>query len=243
MKKPSLIVYGWVLLVPALIASHPADAGLQVNGVVGGSSTGAIQETFDSLVPGDRTTITLPSGLTISYDGDAGPVSGSMPGIHAAPYLSGGNGLGFGPSGGTQANDVDGTTYITAGGAGSVTLQFPTLETYLGILWGSVDGFNSLSFYNGATLIRTVTGSDVMVSPNGEQGANGTAYVNINATGESTFDRVVATSGWNAFEFDDVAFNEKISAISDLAADPIPEPAGLGLFGIGLLGLGFVRRR
>jgi hypothetical protein len=80
-----------------------------------------------------------------------------------------------------------------------------------------------------------------MASPNGDQGANGTAYVNINATGNSPFDRVVATSGGNAFEFDDVAFNETISAISALAADPIPEPMSLELFGIGLLGLGFVR--
>ena len=191
-------------------------------------------------LPGSTATTTLPSGLTISYDGDAGPVSGSAPNVYAAPDLSGGNGLGFGPSGSTQANGVDGTTYITAGRAGSVTLQFPTLETYLGILWGSVDGYNSLSFYNGATLIGTVTGSDVMASPNGDQGVNGTAYVNIDATGGSAFDRVVATSGGNAFEFDDVSFNLPISTF---AADPIPEPAGLGLFGIGLLGLGFVRRR
>ena len=83
------------------------------------------------------------------------------------------------------------------------------------------------------------------------------AYVNITATGGSAFDRVVATSGGNAFEFDDVAFSEAISAlaadpiddvafietISTWAADPVPEPTGLGLFGIGLLGLGFIRRR
>jgi PEP-CTERM motif len=97
-----------------------------------------------------------------------------------------------------------------------------------------------LSFYNGATLIGTVTGSDVMASPNGDQGVSGTAYVNISATGGSAFDRVVATSGGNSFEFDDVSFN---LTISTFAADPIPEPASLGLIGVGLLGLGFVRRR
>jgi hypothetical protein len=225
---------------PAIGTPQPSSASLMINGVVGGSSTGAIQESFDSLVPGDGTPTTLPSGLTLSYDGDAGPVSGSVPNIDAAPFLSGGNGLGFGPSGTTQANGVNGTTYITAGWDSSVTLQFPALETYLGILWGSVDGYNSLSFYNGATLIGTVTGSDVLAGPNGDQGVNGTAYVNISATGGSAFDRAVATSGLNAFEFDDVSFNVTISAF---AADPIPESTSLGLFGIGLLGLGFVRRR
>ena len=89
------------------------------------------------------TTTTLPSGLIISLEGDAGPVSGSAPGLHAAPYLSDGNGLGFGP-GGAQVTGVDETTYIFVDRAGSVTLRFPTLQTYLGILWGSVDGYNSL---------------------------------------------------------------------------------------------------
>jgi hypothetical protein len=42
------------------------------------------------------------------------------------------------------------------------------------------------------------------------------------------------------FEFDDVSFNLPIATF---AADPAPESMGLGLFGIGLLGLGFVRRR
>ena len=110
MRKPSLIVYGLALLVPPLAASHPAEAGILVNGVVGGSSTGAIQETFDSLVPGDDTPTTLAFGLTIYSDGDAGPVSGSVPNVYAAPDLSGGNGLGFGPSSSTQTNGVDGTT-------------------------------------------------------------------------------------------------------------------------------------
>jgi hypothetical protein len=222
-------------------APQPSSAGLIISGAVGGSSTGVIEENFNSLVPGNVAPTTLSSGLAIFFGGDAGPVSGSAPDIYAAPYLSGGNGLGFGPSGSTQANGVDGTTYVTAGQDGSVTLQFPTLETYLGILWGSVDGYNSLSFYNGATLIGTFTGSDVLASPNGDQGVNGTAYVNVSATGGSAFDRVVATSGLNAFEFDDVSFNLTLSTFA--ADDPVPEPVGVALFGTALLALAFVRRR
>ena len=61
-----------------------------------------------------------------------------------------------------------------------------------------------------------------MANPSGDQGANGTAYVNITATGGIAFDLVVATSGGNASEFDDIAFSETISA---LAADPIDDAA------------------
>jgi hypothetical protein len=98
MQKLSLIVCG---LAPPLMASHPAEAGLLVSGVVGGSAAGAIRESFDGLLLGVARTTTSPSGLSIPSDGDAG-------------------GGGFGPSAGTQANGVDGTTYITAGRAGSV---------------------------------------------------------------------------------------------------------------------------
>ena len=222
MQKSTPIAYGLALVISPFMAFHPAKAGLVVSSVVGGSPTGAIEETFDSLAPGSSATTTLPSGLVISSDGDAGPVSGNAFGIHAAPYLSGGNGLRFGPGGGTQANGVDGTTYIFADNSGSVTLAFPTLETYLSILWGSVDSYNSLSFYNGAALIGTVTGNDVMASDSGDQGANGTTYVNITTTDGGAFDRVVAISGGNSFEFDDVSFNETISHASALAADPVP---------------------
>jgi hypothetical protein len=90
-----------------------------------------------------------------------------------------------------------------------------------------------LSFYDGATLVGSITGSDVTASPNGDQSINGTLYVNIDATGATAFDRVVATSSQYAFEFDNVAFNP----------DPVPEPMGLSLFGTALLGLFAVRRR
>ena len=66
-------------------------------------------------------------------------------------------------------------------------------------------------------------------SANGDQGAAGTFYVNINST--LSFTTVVATSSQYAFEFDNVAFN---------ATSVVPEPATIFLFGAGLLGLGFI---
>jgi hypothetical protein len=119
-------------------------------------------------------------------------------------------------------------------------LQMPGLETYFGILWGSVESYNTLSFYNDVTLVGTVTGSDVNASVNGDQGVNGTLYVNINATAGTAFDRVVATSSQYAFEFDNVAFNPVLVANPSSA---VPEPFSLALLGTGLLGLVLVRRR
>ena len=140
---------------------------------------------------------------------------------------------------------VDLTPYLTTGSTGAVagattTLQLPGLEKYFEILWGSVDNYNTLSFYNGATLVGAITGSDVTGSPNGDQGVNGTLYVNITATGGTAFDRVVAASSQYAFEFDNVAFNRSIPIDRSI---PAPEPFSLSIMGTGLLGLILGRRR
>jgi hypothetical protein len=242
--RPASKTLSLVVAAAACLAAPDANAGLVVSGSVGGAPTGVVKENFDALTPGTAATTLLPSGIVISYRPDAQAVSGSSSGLYAAPFLSGGNGLGFGSGGSTQPGGADATTYITSGSYGSVSgavvsLQLPALERYFGILWGSVDNYNTLSFYNGATLVGAITGSDVTASPNGDQGVNGTLYVNIDATGGSTFDRVVATSGQYAFEFDNVAFNQ--IARAEIAS--VPEPVGLSLLATGLLGMLFARRR
>jgi hypothetical protein len=155
-------------------------------------------------------------------------VTGASAGIFAAPFVSNSNGLLFGDS---QVSGQDNTEYLTTG-LGSAKLVFPGQEHYMGLLWGSVDDYNTLSFYNGATLVGSITGADVTAAANGDQGVNGTFYVNI--ISPVSFDRVVATSSQYAFEFDNVAFNP---------TNPVPEPISLGLFGLGLMGVGLARRR
>lgn len=204
-----------------------AHAALTIVSSVGGAPTGVNKWNMDA---------DAPAGLTVTLTPDAAFVTGSASGIYAAPYLSGGNGLGFGSP--DQPDGVDTTRYLTTGSTGAfsnaaVDIAFDDGQRYIGLLWGSVDAYNTMTFYSGATLVGSITGADVLASPTGDQGLNGTVYVNINS--DTAFDRVVFTSTSYAFEFDNLAWNS--------TPIPAPEPASLVLLGSALLGLGVASRR
>ena len=204
-----------------------ARAGITIDATVGGAPTGVNYANFDDLPLG--ATGGTSGGITVSFGGTGAAVQGSDSGVYAAPYLSNGNGTMFG-----DPNDgPDTTTYLTAG-TGSVTLAMPGQEKYIGLLWGSVDTYNTLSLYNDSTLVGTITGTDVTASANGDQGASGTFYVNITST--DSFDKVIATSSSYAFEFDNVAYNPTA----------VPEPSSFILAligGAGALTLRQMRRK
>jgi hypothetical protein len=220
-----------------LAATGAAQAALTIAAIQGGAPTGVIKDNLDALPLGSGGGATA-TGITVSFNPTAAAVQGSVSGQYAAPFLSGSNGAGFGNA---PVPGVDNTTYVTSGSTGnggndSITFLLPTNGgigyLYFGLLWGSIDDFNTLTFFDGNTSVGSVTGAQVTATPNGDQGLNGTRYVNITST--LKFDRVVATSSQFAFEIDNIAYNATI---------PVPAPAALGLFGVGLLGLGFVARR
>jgi hypothetical protein len=205
--------------------SPVARAGLVVTSSVGGAPTGLYYANFDNLPQNAMGGSS--NGIGVSFTGSGQAVQGSASGLYAAPFLSSSNGTLFGD----PTNGPDATTYLTTG-IGTVTLTMPGQETYLGLLWGSVDSYNTLTFYEGSNVIGTVTGSQVMSNPDGDQGVNGTYYVNITST--QSFDSVVASSTQYAFEFDNVAYNA------------VPEPSSfvLGLAGMaGVAACWRVRRK
>ncbi len=224
-RLKSIAIAGAAALAISLTAGT-AQAALVVNALVGGAPTGVNYVNFDNLPLGSAAGTS--GGVSVSFNPDGQVVQGASAGTYAAPFISNSNGLLFGDP---TVSGADTTKYLSTG-LGSVSLVFPVLETYLGLLWGSVDDYNSLSFYNGATLVGALTGLDVTASADGDQGVNGTYYVNILST--LAFDRVVASSTGYAFEFDNVAYNP---------TNPVPEPISLGLLGLGVIGLGLMRRR
>lgn len=211
-----------------------ADATVSILSVDGSLPAGATRDNLDWLgfdPAHDPTTSaggTSPtSGLFISFSDDGGAAQNSTS-VYTAPEITAGNDAGFGMVGPT-----DTTIFASAGGkqGSSATLQLPGSHNLFGLLWGSVDTFNVLTFKdaNGHD-IGTISGSDLI----GTQGAqeHGSYYVIIGS--DVPIDRVIATSSDYAFEFDNVAFGNVTTT---------PEPFTLSLFGAGLAGLGFVRRR
>lgn len=107
---------------------------------------------------------------------------------------------------------------------------------YLGLYWGSMDDYNSITFYAGDDALLTLTGADVRAAAavSGDQVAAGAnRYVNLYFDVHEQFTRLVFSATSYAFELDNVAVR---------VAD-VPEPATLGLMGMGALGLAAAGRR
>ena len=149
---------------------------------------------------------------SISYD-TAAIVTGSMSGA-AAPALT------------------DKTPYLAipapgnSSTSGNITFRLGSDNTYLGLYWGSIDRYNSITFYQDNSKTLTLFGSDIVGSDaNGNQVAPpSNSYVNI--YGLAPFDSFMLSSTSRAFEVDNLAVGA-----------PVPEPATMLLMGLGLLGL------
>jgi hypothetical protein len=179
-------------------------------------------------------------GYSVSFavDPDQGVVRGALDGRYAIPvagvingnqpeYLTGNYGSALTTSAASSGN------YFSTG-TGAITINFNQQETWLALLWGSIDTGNLLTFKNGTNTVFTVTGTAVQNAAagfisNGFQGPGGSAYVLINT--DTPFTSVVASSSVVSFEFGSVV------------GSAVPEPSSFWcLFGLGI-GIVALRRR
>jgi hypothetical protein len=194
------------------------------------------------------------TSITILPPGDIGPPAGYGTGAtfnsvsaqpygttgSSGPFLDGGatfSGSGVVMNNGSQGSlglyatpYGDATNYMAVLGGGSEEIAFSALKSSFGLYWGSVDTYNSLAFYNGDTLVATISGADVappMTANGGQTDYASNGYVLLSALPQ--FDRVFATSSSNSFEFDNVV----------AGTSAIPEPSTWAMLLLGFAGLGY----
>lgn len=129
------------------------------------------------------------------------------------------------PWAGTAAANIGTYTVVFANSTASYDLK-PT-DT-ISFVWGTPDSWNQLSFYDGATLVDSITGSSIVTQSNVAG-----AYVTLSTA--LSFDRVVFASQQNAFEY---AFPQEYVT----SAVPVPAAGLLAMGGIAALA-GLKRRR
>jgi hypothetical protein len=186
-------------------------------------SAGYLVETFDGLTQtpyGDTTPTGTFTGFGDTFSGDGVVMNnhgGGSLGLYATPF-------------------GDGTNYMAVLGGKSETIAFGSPESVFGLYWGSVDGYNSLTFYNGSTNLLTITGAQTgpLIASGGQGDYSSNGYVLI--SGLPSFDKVVISSGSNSFEFDNVA----VAAVPEASTWAM---MGLGFAGLGLAGFGAKRKR
>jgi hypothetical protein len=196
-KKLSALIMGAAVFT---VISDPADA---ITLTFGGTPV-AGQGEFSS----------VPGVTTVDFESGA-PTSGLA--IYSAPgpgpaVVSGNNGSSI-----ISADDYSRYLAVSilgdARGTSPVTIDFANPLDYFGLYWGTPSENNSISFFNGDTLLQSFTGDAVAGSIN----PSGAVYTNFFAEPGEFFNKVVLSDSSIAFESDNHAY--KVAA-----SESVPEP-------------------
>jgi hypothetical protein len=93
-------------IVVGVTASQFANAAIIISGAVGGAATGSNKINFDTValgvVAGTQVYNSGGETVTLSTVNDGQAVTGASSGVYAPPWVSGGNGTGFGNADGAD---------------------------------------------------------------------------------------------------------------------------------------------
>ena len=239
----------FIVAASLAVLSTPASAGFIVTYEAAGvtNSTAGFDyfgiETFDGKVGQTHFT------STFNHDGVQIDLEYKDVVVIPADQFGGAGGSDYGVAGLNSPNRTY-TIDITT----SVDDQPGNGVNYFGYWLSALDGQNFVSFYKDGTKVFEFAPTDVLTLLAGKPdywghpvtGENSKEpYVFLNFFYEGgTFDRVVFTQGPGSagYESDNHTlgfYNRR----SGNPVDPIPEPAALGLIGVGLLGIAGLRRR
>lgn len=126
----------------------------------------------------------------------------------------------------------------------SIIVDDDLLFSYFGFYWGSIDSWNQIAFYDAA-----VGGSPISLGIHGDElsgddllrpgvALSDSVYVNLDFAAGEVVRRVELLSLQPAIEVDNLAFILRTPKV----VVTVPQPASLGLFGLGVLGLLLLRR-
>ena len=168
---------------------------------------------WDTDVPADDTYVPGANSTTGTvYQG----ATGSVGGVRRSPWD-------------TIAGMEDTGTYTSVSGDASATYMLGAAINEFSFMWGSVDDYNMIEFWNDGEWLGILGGDDSQL----DGAPKRVEWVNATITLDMLFDEVRFISGSNAFEYANVGLSV------------VPLPAALPLYGAGLAVLGFMgwRRR